>query len=120
MIPNLFILYVKDPIVSQVFYEKLFECEAATALPTYVDFTFENGISLALWSIHADSFVSGGTGHKSEFCFMYSEESEVHDTYQKWKNMGVEIEQKPMEAAFGLTFVALDPDGHRIRVCLDN
>ncbi len=29
---------------------------------------------------------------------------------------GVEIIQPPMEADFGRTFTAVDPDGHRLRV----
>ena len=120
MIPNLFLLYVKDPSASQMFYEKIFECKPTSVFPTYVDFAFENGLTLALWSTEADSFISGGQGHRSEFAFMFSEESTVHETYQKWKEMGIEIEQEPIKTVFGLTFVALDPDGHRIRVCLDN
>lgn len=32
--------------------------------------------------------------------------------------LGVVIEQDLQEAVFGLTFVALDPDGHCIRVCM--
>ncbi len=35
-----------------------------------------------------------------------------------WGKLGVVIEQDLHEAVFGLTFVALDPDGHRIRVCI--
>lgn len=31
--------------------------------------------------------------------------------------MDVIIEQPLHEAVFGLTFVASDPDGHRLRVC---
>lgn len=31
---------------------------------------------------------------------------------------GAVVEQPLHHAAFGLTFVALDPDGHRLRVCL--
>ncbi|MEB4632395.1 VOC family protein [Burkholderia contaminans] len=37
--------------------------------------------------------------------------------HEAWKALGVPFEQEPMTAVFGLTFVALDPDGHRLRVC---
>lgn len=37
--------------------------------------------------------------------------------YEAWKALGVPFEQEPMTAVFGLTFVALDPDSHRLRVC---
>ena len=33
-----------------------------------------------------------------------------------WAKRGLEIIQRPTEMEFGLTFVALDPDGHRLRV----
>ncbi len=42
----------------------------------------------------------------------------VDALYQQWSDSGVQIEQRPKQAVFGRTFVALDPDGHRIRVCI--
>jgi hypothetical protein len=48
---------------------------------------------------------------------MVPEESEVRRLRKAWEKLGVTIEQDLFEAAFGLNFVALDPDGHRIRVC---
>jgi hypothetical protein len=49
---------------------------------------------------------------------MIEGEQAVRDLRQKWGEQGVTIEQDLHEAVFGLTFVALDPDGHRIRVCM--
>lgn len=42
----------------------------------------------------------------------------VDELYQRWMTFGVQIEQEPKQAVFGKTFVALDPDGHRLRVCI--
>lgn len=120
MIPNLFLLYVESPAKSVVFYERLFERAPTTNFPTYADFTFENGLVIGLWSSGADSFVSGGQGHRSELAFMSGDDEKVREIFKKWKSMAVEIEQEPVETVFGLTFVALDPDGHRIRVCPEN
>jgi hypothetical protein len=83
-----------------------------------VAFDFGNGFYFCLWSTKASNFVSGGEGHRSELSFMLEEEQAVRDLYNKWKSLGVVIEQEPHEAVFGLTFVALDLDGHRIRVCM--
>jgi hypothetical protein len=83
-----------------------------------VAFSFENGFTFSLWSKQAKNFVSGGTGHRSELSFMVENEETVREIYKQWGEMGVTIEQDLHEAAFGLTFVALDPDGHRIRVCI--
>lgn len=120
MIPelNLAILYVADPINSSNFYKKLLKQEPSFLKETYATFTFKNGFNLGLWSTQAKNFVSSGTGHRSEVAFMVKNEQEIDNLYDDWVALGVDIEQKPMQAVFGKTFVALDPDGHRIRVCL--
>lgn len=48
---------------------------------------------------------------------MVDGDAEVDRLYEAWKALDVRIEQAPMTAVFGRTFVALDPDGHRLRVC---
>lgn len=117
-IPNLIIFYVKDPQKSAEFYEKIFEMKPVDSYPTWVTFTFNNGLCFGLWSTKAKDFLSEGNGHRSELSFMINNEQSVRDLYNKWIALGVTIEQKIHEAVFGVTFVALDPDGHRIRVCM--
>ena len=116
-IPNLILLYVEDPERSAAFYERLFDMAPSAAFPTYVAFTFADGLTLSLWSTSARNFVSGGTGHRSEIAFMVPDEQAVRDLHERWTVTGVAIEQPLHKAVFGLTFVANDPDGHRIRVC---
>jgi len=116
--PNLLLLYVEDPLRSAIFYEKIFSIKPAASFPTYVAFTFENGFTFSLWSLHAKDFVSSGTGHRAEQAFLVENEEKVREIYKQWRELEVTIEQDMHEAAFGLTFVALDPDGHRIRVCI--
>lgn len=118
LVPNLLLLYVHNPMESASFYEKLFKTKPVASFPTYVAFTFANGFTLSLWSTQAQNFVSGGQGHRSEVAFMVPSEDQVKTLRNEWKNLGVQIEQDLHEAVFGLTFVALDPDGHRIRVCM--
>lgn len=118
LVPNLFILYVKDPLKSAEFYEKIFEVKPVDAFPTWVAFTFDNGLNFALWSLTAKDFKSGGEGHRCEMSFMVKNEDEVRRLCQLWGELGVTIEQDVHKAVFGETFVALDPDGHRIRVCI--
>jgi len=116
--PNLVLFYVNNPIESALFYEKIFEQQPVAVFPTYAAFTFTNGFTFSLWSIKAKNFVSAGSGSRSELAFMVSDESEVRRLHDHWRNIGVSIEQDLHKAVFGLTFVALDLDGHRIRVCL--
>lgn len=116
--PNLTVFYVKDTAKSAVFYEKLFGLKPSGDSPTFVPFVFPNGWTFALWSTSSKDFVSEGKGHRSELAFTVSTEEEIRRMREDWKNLGIAIEQDLFEAKFGLTFVALDPDGHRIRVCL--
>ncbi|CAB3755145.1 glyoxalase [Burkholderia sp. MSh2] len=115
--PNLVLLYVEDPTRSARFYERLFERPPVAAFPTYAAFTFDSGLTLGLWSTHARDFVSGGAGHRSELAFIVDDDRDVQRLYDAWRALGVPFEQAPTAAVFGLTFVALDPDGHRLRVC---
>jgi catechol 2,3-dioxygenase-like lactoylglutathione lyase family enzyme len=118
LIPNLVLFYVKNPTESASFYEKIFEQQPVAAFPTYVAFTFPNGFTFSLWSTQAKDFVSAGIGCRSELAFMVSGDDEVRRLRDYWGKLEVSIEQDLHEAVFGLTFVALDPDGHRIRVCI--
>ncbi|MCV0427222.1 MAG: VOC family protein [Roseibium sp.] len=53
-----------------------------------------------------------------DLAFQVETEDEVKTLHQTWKDAAIVIEQELEKAVFGLTFVALDPDGHRIRVNL--
>jgi predicted enzyme related to lactoylglutathione lyase len=116
-IPNLILLYVEDPAGSVEFYGRLFGQSPVAVHPTYAGFAFDNGLNLGLWSTKAKNFMSSGSGHRSEIAFMVPDDGEVRRLYAQWNSASVTIEQPLHEAVFGLTFVALDPDGHRIRVC---
>jgi predicted enzyme related to lactoylglutathione lyase len=116
--PNLVLLYVKDPAKSSVFYQDLFGKEPTVSFPTYVAFTFDNGLAIGLWSTQRVSPTPPETGNRSELAFMVEDTATVESLYADWKGRGVSIEQEIMTDVFGRTFVALDPDGHRLRVCI--
>ena len=118
--PNLVMLYVADPLRSAPFYEKLLGQKPVASFPTYVAFAFDNGFNLGLWSTTAPNFVSAGTGNRSELAFMIDDDATVDRMHDDWVAASATIEQAPMKAVFGRTFVALDPDGHRIRVISPN
>ena len=116
--PNLVILYVEDPVRSAAFYEQVLGQPPIGTFPNYIAFRFGNGLHLGLWSIYARNFVSSGAGHRFELSVMVDNEAEVDHLHEAWKTAGVTIEQPPEDAVFGRTFVALDPDGHRLRICI--
>lgn len=115
--PNLILFYVEDPIASARFYTDLIGQEPVAAFPSYVAFELENGLTFSLWSTQAKDFVSSGSGHRSEIAFLVKDDIEVERLYEEWQSRGIRIEQELKTAVFGRTFVALDPDGHRLRVC---
>ncbi|WP_434771811.1 VOC family protein [Pseudomonas entomophila] len=115
---HLILLYVRDPQASCVFYERLLGTSAQSVFPSYVSFALNDGTALGLWSLAARDFRSGGSGHRSEVAFLVETRAQVEALYHQWTERGVRIEQPLHEAVFGLTFVALDLDDHRVRVCL--
>lgn len=115
--PNLVVLYVRDPAASSRFYRKLLDCEPSASFPTYVAFELENGLTLGLWSAARVNPPPPEFGSRSEIAFSVGDQASVEALFRDWNGAGVTIEQEPWEDVFGLTFVALDLDGHRIRVC---
>ncbi|MBA1192131.1 glyoxalase [Pseudomonas entomophila] len=115
---HLILLYVRDPQASAAFYEQLLGTSTQSMFPHYVSFALNEGTALGLWSIAARDFRSGGRGHRGEVAFLVDTPEHVETLYRQWAEHGVRIEQPLHEAVFGLTFVALDLDGHRLRVCL--
>ena len=115
--PNLMILYVENALASARFYETIFGRAPLVQSPGFVSFQFNNGLGLGLWSTSSPEFVSGGTGHRGEIAIIVDDDAQIERLHEEWRAAGVSIEQAPFTAAFGRTFVALDPDRHRVRVC---
>lgn len=110
---SLILLFVKNPVASAAFYSKLFGLPPVEQSPTFALFALPNGIQLGLWSRYtAEPTITASAG-ASEICF--SSEN-IDALYDAWGAQGITIIQKPTEMDFGRTFVALDPDDHRIRV----
>ena len=115
--PNLMILYVENAPASGRFYETIFGTTPQVLSPGFVSFQFPNGLGLGLWSTSSPEFVSGGNVHLVEVALDVHDVAENEPRADETRADGVTIEQAPFTAVFGRTFVALDPDGHRIRVC---
>lgn len=113
---NFVILYVKDPAASAHFYADLFGVEPVEASPFFVMFALPSGMRLGLWAKHTvEPMVKKDSGG-AELIFSEKDEVDVADRYDQWSRRGLVIEQEPVTLEFGRTFVALDPDGHRLRV----
>lgn len=107
------LLFVSNPLSSSAFYGKLLGLKPLEESATFALFGLPNGVSLGLWSSQTAEPAVLAKGGGSEIAFS---EEDVDALYRKWVAQGVAMAQEPTDMDFGRTFVAVDPDGHRIRV----
>lgn len=113
--PNFVILYVKSPADSVAFYADLLGKAPAEASPTFAMFALDSGVMLGLWAAHTVEPAPATVGG-SEVAFAVEGIEAVKSLHADWIAKGLKFAQKPTVMDFGFTFVALDPDGHRLRV----
>ncbi len=113
---NILILYVTDVSASAGFYARLLEIKPVEASPTFALFILPSGLALGLWGKGGvrPAPVAGGGG--SEIGFKVDSAAKIDSTHADWQARGATIAFPPTDLEFGRSFVALDPDGHRLRV----
>ncbi|RWO72557.1 MAG: drug:proton antiporter [Mesorhizobium sp.] len=115
-IPNFVILYVDQPLESGAFYSALLGREPVESSPTFVLFMLDAGFKFGLWSRHTVEPAAAMSGGGAEIVFALDTPDAVDATHADWSGRGLNILQTPTDMDFGRTFVALDPDNHRLRV----
>jgi catechol 2,3-dioxygenase-like lactoylglutathione lyase family enzyme len=113
---SLVILYVDSPPASAGFYGDLLGKPALEASPTFAMLPFRDGVMLGLWSRASVAPASAAAAGGTELAFTVGTADEVDGLHDDWRDRGLPIAQAPTDMDFGRTFVALDPDGHRLRV----
>lgn len=114
--PSFVILYVANPTASTAFYADLLGRKPVEASPTFAMFALESGVMLGLWSRPAVSPQATSPSGSGELAFTAADPAAVAAIHRDWAERGLPIIQPPTDLDFGHTFVALDPDGHRLRV----
>jgi len=114
--PNFVILYVDNPTASAAFYARLLGRPAIESSPTFAMFALHDGAMLGLWSRHAVQPAATGAGGGAEIGFTAESLEAVRALHADWMANGLPVLQPPTQMDFGYTFVATDPDGHRLRV----
>ena len=113
--PNFVLLHVTSPAASAAFYADLLGKPAVEASPTFAMFALDSGVMLGLWAAHTvQPAATPPCG--SELAFAVDGTERVQALHATWRAKGLPIAQQPTAMDFGDTFVALDPDGHRLRV----
>ncbi|MFC5355983.1 VOC family protein [Azospirillum himalayense] len=115
---NIILLYVDSPTASAAFYADLTGKAPVEASPTFAMFALDSGVMLGLWSRHTvqPPASAGPLGGSGEIGFRVAGAEAVQALHDDWVRRGLTIAQPPTAMDFGHTFVALDPDGHRLRV----
>jgi catechol 2,3-dioxygenase-like lactoylglutathione lyase family enzyme len=112
---NIILLYVDSPEGSAVFYSDLLGRKPVEASRNFAMFEMKPGVMLGLWA-REDVEPLPTTPGGQEIAFTVASEGEVDATHEDWCKRGMTIALEPTRMDFGHTFVALDPDGHRLRV----
>ena len=110
------LLYVEDPPASAGFYADLLGRPVVESSPTFAMLPLSEGVMLGLWSRKTVEPAAAALPGASEVAFTVENVAAVEATFADWKKRGLPILQEPVRMDFDTTFVASDPDGHRLRV----
>ncbi|MBV8047751.1 MAG: VOC family protein [Paludibacterium sp.] len=114
--PNYVLLYVDNPAQSAAFYRWLLDRQPVESSPTFALFVLDSGVKLGLWSKHTVEPAATAAGGGGELAFSVADDDAVRALFAAWRAKDLPILQPLTEMDFGYTFVAEDPDGHRLRV----
>ena len=116
-VPNSVILYVSDVEASTAFYRRILDHEPIETYPGFSVFALSDDVTLGLQA--ADEIEPAAEPYvgESELSLSDVEHVDVDRLYAQWKALGIPMILAPTVLEFGYTFVATDPDGHRLRVC---
>lgn len=113
--PSAIVLYVNHLTISSQFYKDLLGLKPQEDSPTFHSFTLATGMGLALKAKHSVEPPACENGN-CELAFVVSNKNKVDELFLEWQKKEMRVAQIPTDLPFGYTFVALDPDGHRLRV----
>jgi catechol 2,3-dioxygenase-like lactoylglutathione lyase family enzyme len=113
---NFVLLYVENPQASAAFYADLLGRPVIDSRPGFAMLPLSDSVTLGLWLRKDVEPAAVAPPGGSEVSFTVADAAAVEATCADWKRRGLKIIQQPVQKDFGHTFVATDPDGHRLRV----
>ncbi len=114
--PNFVILYVADPRRSVAFWSEILGHDPIEVADTFAMLPLTGGVMLGLWSHRTLAPAAGAAPGGSEIAITVADAAAVDATHAAWVAKGVPVLLPPTDLDFGRSFVAADPDGHRLRV----
>lgn len=115
--PTSVILYVTDVEASTTFYRQALNTEPIETFDDFAVFALTEDVTIGLQTRDQIDPAATGTPGSVELSMSYATHDDVDQLYQDWTTLGFPIALEPTTLEFGYTFVATDPDGHRLRVC---
>ena len=109
------LVYVDEVARSEAFYASILGRGPVESSPTFAMLPAGPGLMLGLWrrdGVRPPANAGGG----GEIAFTAESDAEVDALCAAWREKGAVIALAPTAMDFGYTFVALDPDGQRLRV----
>jgi predicted enzyme related to lactoylglutathione lyase len=113
--PKLVIIYVSNVSNSREFYTRLFQKEPVEASSCFAMYALTSGMMFGIWNRSEVLPPVTAQPGASEHCIALADISAVRAVHDELKGRGVKVLQAPTQMDFGFTFVAGDPDGHRLR-----
>ncbi len=113
---NFILLYVASPRASASFYSDLTGAPIVDQSDGFAMLPLREGVMLGLWARETVAPPAIGAPGAGEIAFAVGDAAAVNAAHADWATRGLKIAQEVTEMSFGTTFVALDPDGHRLRV----
>lgn len=114
--PSTVLLPVADPSASARFYGDILGLAPVEASSTFVLFVLPSGLGLGLWDKTGVVPAPAASAGCLEIGFKVESGAAVDAFYADWRSKGYAIALAPTDLDFGRSFVAADPDGHRLRV----
>ena len=94
----------------------MLERQPLDSSPNFVMFELSPDLMLGLWARRGVQPAPGGAAGAGELAMAVGTSDKVEALCADRKRKGATILQEPVTMDFGRTFLAADPDGHRLRV----
>ena len=114
--PSYVFLYVESTAVSGRFYADLLDQPPVHAADDFTLFALSSGMRIGLWARGVVKPAPTAAGGGTEIGFSVEGDDAVDAVHEDWASRGISILFPPTTLPFGRSFVATDPDGHRLRV----
>lgn len=114
--PNFIVLYVDNITISSQFYRELLKVDPEKDSDNFHAFKLSTDMKLGLKAKQSVEPEPDGQHGNGELAFMLDNKEQVDALFRECQARKINMLCPPDMVIYGYTFVALDPDGNRLRV----